>query len=256
MLSLAKLTLLGGTVLAGINASAIKITHEPLLSKRITVIPNVMGGTYSNIANVKSIAYFGLEGETDFRCTASLIAPNVVITAAHCITNSNATDSSGWSNIRIGVGSVEPLPQNPNSYTVKSIIMHPDYINAPPFKNDIALIYLNECVPSTIATPIDMAAPDMGNEQYIAAGFGQTSETDKSPTNVLEIIATEGNQDICQEFFSTTEIGTTVICIAQTNGSGTCYGDAGSPLYSDDYSMLLGVESAIVGVNGQDTWHG
>ncbi|PWA02952.1 hypothetical protein BB558_000886 [Smittium angustum] len=204
-----------------------------------------MGGSFSNFVNVQSIAYYGILGETDYRCTGTLIAPYVVITSAHCIYDTKATNSTGWSNIRIGVGSVQPLPKNTNSYTVSSIVMYPDFIYASPFKDDIALIFLNECVPPDVATPIDIEAPDMRESQYIAAGFGQVSQTDLSPSNVKEIIVSQGDQEICKMFFSDAEIGTKVICVAQTNGHGSCFGDSGGPLYKVDYNKLLGVESSM-----------
>ncbi|PVZ96715.1 hypothetical protein BB558_007363, partial [Smittium angustum] len=134
LLDLTKLSLICGTFLAGINASAIKIAPNSSLTKRDTVVPNIMGGSFSNFVNVQSIAYYGLLGETNYRCTGTLIAPNVVITAAHCIYDTKATNSTGWSNVRIGLGSVQPLPQNTNSYTVSSIVMYPDFIYASPFK--------------------------------------------------------------------------------------------------------------------------
>ncbi|PVU95204.1 hypothetical protein BB559_002814, partial [Furculomyces boomerangus] len=251
LLDLSKLSLICGTLLAGISASTVKTPPKSSQTESDTVVPNVMGGSFSNFVNVQSIAYYGLLGETDYRCTGTLIAPYVVITAAHCIYDTKATNSTGWSNVRIGVGSVQPLPKNTNSYTVSSIVIYPDFVYASPFKDDVALIYLNECVSPDIATPIDIEAPDMSESQYIAAGFGQVSQTDRSPSNVKEIIVSQGNQDICKMFFSDAEIGTKVICVAQTSGNGSCFGDSGGPLYSVDYENLFGVISSLVSIDGQ-----
>ncbi|PWA00260.1 hypothetical protein BB558_003693, partial [Smittium angustum] len=252
LLNISKLSLICGTFLAGINASAIKFAPNSALTKRDAVAPNIIGGTYSNFVNVQSIAYYGLLGETDYRCTGTLIAPNVVITAAHCIYNTNSIDPTSWDQLRIGVGSVEPLPQNINSYEVERIEINPDFSNTPPYRNDLALIFLKECVPPSIATPIDLAMPDLNDSEYIVAGFGQTSQDNKAPSNVKELIVTEGNIDLCKKYFTDAEIGTKVICIGQTYGLGTCYGDSGGPMYSIDYGNLLGVESSIISVDGQE----
>ncbi|PVU99938.1 hypothetical protein BB559_000276, partial [Furculomyces boomerangus] len=250
-LTIPKLSLLCGTLLAGINASTTETTHKSLLTKRDIVVPNIIGGTYSNFVNVESIAYYGIDGETDYRCTGTLIAPNVVITAAHCIYETQSIDPLSWDKIRIGVGSVEPLPQNINSYKVDKIEINPDFSHTPPYRNDLALIFLKECVPPSIATPIDLAMPDLNDSEYIVAGFGQTSQDNKAPSNVKELIVTEGNIDLCKKYFTEAEIGTKVICVGQTYGLGTCYGDSGGPMYSIDYGKLLGVESSIISINGQ-----
>ncbi|PVU94669.1 hypothetical protein BB559_002942, partial [Furculomyces boomerangus] len=141
-LNISKLSLICGTLLAGTNASATKIAPNSALTQRDTVVPNIIGGTYSNFVNVESIAYYGVDGETDYRCTGTLIAPNVVITAAHCIYDTQSVDPLSWDKIRIGVGSVQPLPQNINSYKVDKIEINPEFSNVPPYRNDLALIFL------------------------------------------------------------------------------------------------------------------
>ena len=61
-------------------------------------------------------------------CTGSLIAPNKVLTAGHCV--------SGYSNISVGFGNTRTLEP---SYPVVSAILHREYSSQ---ENDIAILQL------------------------------------------------------------------------------------------------------------------
>ncbi|OMJ20362.1 Trypsin [Smittium culicis] len=198
----------------------------------------ILGGTAATLQNHPSIAYFSVDGDTNNYCTGSLIGPNVVITAAHCLIQSGIDIASKWSLIKIGLGSVSPLPDNKNTYRY-------------PFKNDLAILTLTECVPPSVATPIDIGeASDVSPYTFITSGFGFIEPNKPVRGNLMEVEVYKTDTDFCENYFPLSEIGKTALCIDQDTTNGVCFGDGGGPLLSKDYKKLIGVTSSI-GVSNQ-----
>ena len=111
----------------------------------------VSGNDYlSTIALVRPGYY------TDYEafCTGTLVTPDTVVTAAHCISNCEAYDDteSMRPKMKIAIG------QNENSwkkiYSIKSFHPHPDFVCTDYLiENDIAVVRLREEVPKSVAIP-------------------------------------------------------------------------------------------------------
>ncbi|OMJ30145.1 Serine proteases 1/2 [Smittium culicis] len=206
----------------------------------------ILGGTAATLQNHPSIAYFSVEGDTDNYCTGSLIGPNVVITAAHCLTQSGINVASKWPLINIGLGSVSPLPTNNNTYKVSNVVLNTRFLDKAPFKNDLAILTLTECVPPSVATPIDIGvASDVASNSFIASGFGFTDPNQPTTGNLMEVEVYKTDADFCENYFPLSEIEKTALCIDQYSTRGICFGDGGGPLLSKDYKKLIGVMSTI-----------
>ena len=83
-------------------------------------------------------------------CTASVIAPDVLLTAAHCVDPDEHPDHSYGVYFGADGSSYATISELiPQLADIASATMHPDYDPTPPFTADIALVTLAE--PTTVA---------------------------------------------------------------------------------------------------------
>ncbi|OMH85164.1 Serine protease ami, partial [Zancudomyces culisetae] len=211
----------------------------------------IIGGTDANAANYSYIAHIR-NNDIDLTCTGSLIAPAVVITAAHCVKNFVGSSSGSGKNLSISLGSIEPPPSGGKTFTASKVVVNPDY-NSDTHENDLALILLSECASKSLAVPIDIETKPLSdpNDIYFVAGFGRISVSNNELASTLqELPVIPGSTAVCNAAFSSIINPKTNFCVAQTLDKTTCFGDSGGPIVYSDYSKLLGVESTLAYSNG------
>lgn len=147
-------------------------------------------------------------------CTGTLIAPNAVLTAAHCV-RTPGEPGCGATHIYIGWNSNNPAQGD--LFLIKKEIPHPNY-NASRFYNDIAILILDRPVPSTKAIPRPLAFKSEveSAKSFLAMGFGFTEHRAfgikyESPVALAALHANEVE--------------------AGGNGFDSCQGDSGGPLF-------------------------
>lgn len=111
-----------------LGQKSINSTFEPLIivmeqAEAITLEPQITGGTKANPENWPSALYYEYLGKS---CTASVIGPRVILTAAHCIPD----------------GAAAQIKKSPNDEVAVECTHHPDYIDADKVA-DIALCKSN-----------------------------------------------------------------------------------------------------------------
>src|SRR5690606_5305440 len=145
-------------------------------------------------------------------CTGTLVAPRVVVTAAHCLTPNVAF---GVSAMAVFFG--DRLDAAGTTRRVTEVAAHPDW-TAEGVPNDIGLIALDEDAPVPPIEMISADAPGEVGEPVRLIGFGITTSgaTDNG-------IKREGTAEIERSMPST------IYLTAQP--SLTCNGDSGGPLY-------------------------
>jgi hypothetical protein len=193
-------------------------------------------------------------------CTGTLIAPNVVLTALHCITEdfdagvpfrckSDGTLQPGSSGGWLG-----PLVDPPSAVSVQvGVQLGGTRIKAKALfgtgsdtacKDDLGVIVLESAPDIGGASLVSLRFnPTTDGELTRAVGYGSTYGTStvngRQERNDLQILAM-GNSDVSGEG----DVG----FIARTImvGEGPCQGDSGGPIFSEETGAQVGVYSLIL----------
>lgn len=203
-----------------------------------------MGGYVSDIAQCPyqiSLRYKGIttpENPFRHRCGGSIIAEDLILTAAHCVIGTVASQYKvvAASNYRTGSDGVVT--------NVKQIIMHENYFSDAAYNNDIALLAVDPPLPLNNFT---MKAIKLATEPPLAgavskiSGWGTTSSGGVASDVLLAVDVPIVSNDVCNadyenfgdEFYHITDA---MLCAGKrgVGGVDACQGDSGGPLVVRD----------------------
>ncbi|KAJ2683643.1 hypothetical protein IWW39_005383 [Coemansia spiralis] len=213
--------------------------------------PRIIGGTPASSTAFPYIAYIAGSHPVygGSACTGSLIAPNVVLTAAHC---AYVTDTARYSASQIQVGFSHALPDPTvvfRGYSVSQIILHPSF-NMRTLRSDIALLILSSNVPDTTAKKAKILSGSYDPSATVtAAGFGLIDPLSKTAVSdvLMQVDLNLGTTAFCRSNSPGFDPNY-VLCTDGKVGKDTCNGDSGGPLairHKDgpDGTALLGLTS-------------
>ena len=239
-----KKTLVAFLVGLTLPATAIADALEPVQND---VSTRIIGGEPANTTDWKFIASLVRKekpASIGHFCGGSFLGGKYVLTAAHCVEETNAGD------IDIVLGLYDQTNESQaQRISVKNIYTHTEY-DSKTLNNDIALIELDQSVDGAnieLATTTVLDSIQAGNKVH-AAGWGNTSTTERVFPTVLQQVELEYvDRGTCQnlqgDYSNVSDDG---ICAGYSSGGkDTCQGDSGGPLIVDDNGInkLLGVVS-------------
>ena len=163
-------------------------------------IANGLACRSANNSPVLAVLFDGFAG-----CTASLITPDTVITAAHCLEDFPCNRLS----LRTEGGQVA---------AAENCFMHPSWSGGT--SNDVGIVTLRTSI--TGITPVNIhTSRDLGTgELVVLSGYGDSEDNEDVLKATLNYISS----------FTTSRV-TTFYQFGQENIGTTCVGDSGSPLF-------------------------
>lgn len=210
--------------------------------------PRIVGGREAEVGDwpwMAALVYSGISSYVSGQfCGASLVHPNWVLTAAHCVYRK----SSGSVDVVLNVHDLEN--DTGERVNVKRIIVHPFY-NDFTLDFDIALLELEHSVSYETIRPVSKDAVLEGRLS-LTMGWGKTDyHTWSYSDKLLEVLIPIVSNETCNEAFNAisyyyNDITDVMLCAGFADGGkDACVGDSGGPLivWEDSAWKLAGIVS-------------
>jgi trypsin len=182
-------------------------------------------------------------------CGGSFIAPDVVLTAAHCL------DDAFEAQLRVSAGLQRRSDHwNAPTIPVRAVVSHPDFTQVG--DADVALLFLDDYDRGGLPHPVEPIAletrpdfPEASDDPMLSAiGWGQTSSFGRLTDDELQEVRIPAIPlETCKTAAEYESVHERVICAGEfeRGGADSCQGDSGGPLIAErgDELTLVGLTS-------------
>jgi secreted trypsin-like serine protease len=219
---------------------------------------SIVGGSPASIDQFPSLAYIEAGNEhSGFACTGTVVAPRVVLTAAHCAEDIETGAFSQPAEYKVAIGVANPKQSSPeNVFDVVATHVFPSF-DPGAIHGDAAILVLSR---PTSAPPLALAGPAdaglyAGGTMVSVAGWGLTAAGNRqAPSNLRSTTMVVQNDSSCKRrtrgFYKEYSPALQLCLLSPpADRSGTCFGDSGGPAIGQRADGTP-VELAVISVVG------
>ncbi len=181
------------------------------------------GGAFASVAQVVDV--LGKESEL---CTGTVVAPSLVLTAAHCVENINTGALHAASGVHVLTVGIDGAPEQVS--TVAAVIVYEGFVRKVD-DGDAALLVLSTPASAPPVTLASSASLPVGATATIA-GWGEMRYEHRLPTSAPQSAYTVVQSDRwCKHSAPPFYAGEEICTIDPPRyATGACFGDSGGPL--------------------------